>query len=114
MNGDGRNALELCAQKQVPPEKTEGCALDSLKECTKVCTAEQVGQHSEQECASACLQHNSENPMAPEWALKYYLGTEEGKFLDGTAKHFTAVVLKRHQRIFRNGKMPKSNGRCLC
>ena len=26
-------------------------------------------------------------------------------------KDFTVVVLKRHQRIFRNGKMPKSNGR---
>ena len=100
LNGDGINALELCAQKQVPPEKTEGCALDSLKECTKICTAEQVGQHSEQECASACLQHNSENPMAPEWALKYYLGTEEGKFLDGTAKTFYSSCIETASKDF--------------
>ena len=71
----GTLALERCAQNEVGLDQKENCAIDALKSCVQVCDADSLDSHSEEECASACLQVHNESFNAPDWAGKYYTET---------------------------------------
>lgn len=76
----GLLALERCAQNEIPSTTKEDCAVSALKSCVSVCDADTSEEHSEGECASACLQIHNETLNAPDWAAKYYAQTVNDEY----------------------------------
>jgi preprotein translocase subunit SecD len=76
----GLLALERCAQNEIPLTTKEDCAVSALKSCVSVCDADTSEEHSEGECASACLQIHNETLTAPDWGAKYYAQTVNDEY----------------------------------
>ena len=80
IDAKGLIALNRCAHRSVPVAQQEECGVQALKECVQVCDADTSEEHSESECASACLSINNESFDAPDWAAKYYAQTVNESF----------------------------------